>query len=86
MSVAIPQSGSVAVEVRVWQSVASPDRYYVNARSGDGGWSGTAPLSLGSTSGGHRYGDVAVSVAIPEAVAPASAPAGRAMARPRAPS
>ena len=69
------QQRSTTVDLRVWQSVASPDQYFVSIRSGGGSWSeaGTIPLTLGSLSGSrdYRYGDLSVTLAMP---APAPAP------------
>ena len=37
------QQRSTTVDVRVWQSVASPDQYYLSIRSGGGSWVRRAP-------------------------------------------
>ena len=72
------QQRSTTVDVRVWQSVASPDLFFLSIRSGGGSWAeaGTIPLTLGSLSesGDHRYGDLSVSLALP-APAPTATPA-----------
>ena len=85
------QQRSTTVDVRVWQSVASPEQYYLSIRSGGGSWSeaGTIPLTLGSISrsGDHRYGDLSVTLSAPAptptpsptatpTAAPAAAPSG----------
>ena len=71
------QQRSTTVDLRVWQSVASPDQYFVSIRSGGGSWSeaGTIPLTLGSLSGSrdYRYGDLSVTLAMP-APAPTATP------------
>ena len=71
------QQRSTTVDLRVWQSVASPDQYFVSIRSGGGSWgeAGTIPLTLGSLSGSgdHRYGDLSVTLSVP-APAPTATP------------
>ena len=73
------QRVATTVDVRVWQSVASSDQFFVSIRSGGGSWAeaGTIPVSLGSLSesGAYRYGDLSVSLAMPAPPAPTQAPA-----------
>ncbi len=59
------------VEIRVWQRVAEPRRIHVGARAtgGDRDDAGRVPLPLDdgvSPAGHYRYGDVTLSVALPE--------------------
>jgi len=59
------------VEIRVWQRVAEPRRIHVGARSSGGDWDDAGrvqlPLDDGVSPAGHyRYGDVTLSVALPE--------------------
>ena len=72
------QQRSTTVDVRVWQSVASPELFFLSIRSGGGSWAeaGTIPLTLGSLSesGDHRYGDLSVTLSTP-APAPTATPA-----------
>ena len=71
------QQRSTTVDVRVWQSVASPELFFLSIRSGGGSWAeaGTIPLTLGSLSesGDHRYGDLSVTLSTP-APAPTATP------------
>lgn len=70
--------GSTGVNVRVWERVDDPTRNYVSARIDGGSWRtlGTIPIPLtdGQTSDGvYRFGDISLSVALPEyPVAPGS--------------
>ena len=84
------QQRATTIDGRVWQSVASPDRFYVSIRADGGSWAeaGAIPVSLGglSGSGDHRYGDFSATLALPapSAPAPAATPDASATAEPSA--
>ena len=64
------ETGTVAVEVRVWQDIEDPRTIHVGARSAAGSWRtlGMVPLALddGVTRSGYRYGGITLDVAIPD--------------------
>ena len=57
---AYAQSGGASIEVRVWERIDDPSRNFVSARPAGGSWRtlGTVPVTLDSTSGAYRYGDI----------------------------
>ncbi|MYD65012.1 MAG: hypothetical protein F4X26_03295 [Chloroflexi bacterium] len=61
-------TGTVTVEVRVWQDVEDERSIHVGARSARGSWRtlGLVPLALddGVTRSGYRYGDIELGVAV----------------------